>query len=102
MSAKGPKAIGGRSAQDNQKGIEEDGEGKLLVLAEEARQGSESKQLLKRVSCRECQGDMSALHCNVTRRCSGLTDETSMSGGPQLMTPQLRSGHWWKCSKPGA
>ena len=47
-----------------------------------------SKQLLKKVSCRECQRDV-PVHCPATRRCSGLRGETSMNGGPQLMTLQL-------------
>lgn len=60
-------------------------ESKFLAVAEEAGQGMGSEQLLRKVSCRECLGDVSG-HCPVSRRCSGLRCETSMNGGPQLMT----------------
>ncbi|XP_034561235.1 uncharacterized protein LOC117828305 [Notolabrus celidotus] len=57
-------------------------------MAEKKGQDMGSKQLLKKVSCRECQGEV-PVHFPATRRCSGLRGETSMSGGPQLMTLQL-------------
>ncbi len=63
----------------------------LLALAEKAGQGMASKQLLKIFSCRECQGDV-PVNCPATSRCSGLRSETSMSGGPQLMTLPAGTG----------
>lgn len=52
---------------------------------------------MKSISCKQCWGDV-PIHWPATRKCSGLRGETSMNGGPQLMT-------LWQatlCDKPRA
>lgn len=77
--------LGSCAEQVIQEAVRGGRESEFLAVAEEAGQDMGSEQLLRKVSCRECLGDVSG-HCPASRRSSGLRGETSMNGGPQLMT----------------
>lgn len=58
-----------------------------------------SDQLLKKVSYKGCQGDVS-VQCLATRKCSRIRGKASLSGSPKLMTLQLTKQHRWRCDRP--